>query len=248
LRAKLTFPFSSIIVGNSNAGLQAYGASYKKSVCIYNGIDLTRFDRIEDPSFVMNEIFGEVSSDFFIAGMVAAFEDRKDYKTLIKAAITLVTQNQNIRFILIGDGANFTEIKNKVPEQLKNKIFFLGKRSDVESIVNIFDVGILLTDTKFHGEGISNSIIEYMALSKPVIATRGGGTNEVVICNKNGYLIDPHNEEQLIEKVKMLIMQKERGKDLGSVGLLMAIEKFDLKIMANHYIEIYQKLSKKKEK
>ena len=92
--------------------------------------------------------------------------------------------------------------KVSVPVSLLNKIIFLGKRSNVESIINIFDVGILLTNSKVHGEGISNSIMEYMALGKPVIATRGGGTNEVVIEGENGYLIDPFNEDQLIEKIE----------------------------------------------
>ena len=90
-RAKLTFPFSNVIIGNSNAGLAAYGAPCKKSSCIYNGMHLSRFDFLKDPSFMRKEIFGDKSGEIFIAGMVAAFEDRKDYKTLIKAATTLVS-------------------------------------------------------------------------------------------------------------------------------------------------------------
>jgi glycosyltransferase involved in cell wall biosynthesis len=244
LRARLTFPFSDIVIGNSHAGLEAYKAPVNKSFCIYNGIDFTRFEKLKDPLFVRKEIFGEASAELFIAGMVAAFEDRKDYATLIKAAINLVGQNNSIRFILVGDGANFIKIKNSVPGHLLNKIIFLGKRSDVESIGNLFDVGILLTDTKYHGEGISNSIIEYMALDKPVIATRGGGTAEVVIDGINGFLIDPHNYEQLTEKIKTLFIQKERRCEMGKAGRQMAIEKFDLKTMANHYVETYHRLLK----
>ena len=189
-RAKITFPFSSIVIGNSNAGLAAYNAPVRRSACVYNGMDLNRFEKLKEPALIRKEIFEEESGDIFIAGMVAAFEDRKDYKTLIKAAISLISRNDNIRFILVGDGVNLNEIKTSVPPLILNKIIFLGKRSEVETIVNIFDIGILLTNSKVHGEGISNSIIEYMGLGKPVIATRGGGTNEVVIDNQNGYLID----------------------------------------------------------
>ena len=248
LRAKLTFPFSSLIIGNSNAGLAAYNAPGNKSSCIYNGMDLTRFENLKKPSCIRKEIFGDESNGFFIAGMVAVFESRKDYKALINAAVTLISCNDNIRFILIGDGADFNEIKSRVPVSLLSKIIFLGKRSDIESIVNIFDVGILLTNTKVHGEGISNSIIEYMALGKPVIATRGGGTNEVVIDNQNGFLLDAdNNKDQLIEKIETLMKHKNLVIDLGKKGNQMAHEKFDLKIMTNHYITIYQKLLKEKE-
>lgn len=247
-RAKLTFPFSSIIIGNSNAGLSAYNASRKKSVCIYNGMDLARFENLKDPSLVRKEIFRGASSDFFVAGMVAAFEDRKDYKTLIKAAISLISQNNNMRFILIGDGANFLKIKTSVPALLLDKIYFLGRRLDVESIVNIFDIGILLTDTKFHGEGISNSIIEYMALSKPVIATRCGGTLEAILDSQNGYLIDSHNEKQLIEKVEKFSQDRDLLYEFGKKGNQIVAEKFDIKIMASHYLSVYYNLLNEKEK
>ncbi len=248
LRARLTFPFSKMIIGNSHAGLEAYKAPANKSLCIYNGMDFTRFKTLKEPSQVLDEIFGKVSTGLFIVGMVAAFEDRKDYATLIKAAVTLVAENEIIRFILVGDGANFNEIKNSVPICFSNKIIFLGRRPDVESIGNIFDIGVLLTDTRFHGEGISNSIIEYMALGKPVIATRGGGTTEVVIDGINGFLIDPHNNEQLIEKIETLFTQRERGYEMGKVGHKMAVEKFDATVMSNHYIESYDKLIKERKK
>ena len=81
-----------------------------------------------------------------------------------------------------------------------------------------------------------------MALGKPVIATRGGGTNEVVIDNQNGYLIDADNEDQLIEKIKALMKDKNRMNNLGKKGKQMAHEKFDLRIMTNHYTTVYHKL------
>ena len=246
LRAQITFPFSNTIIGNSKAGLAAYNAPVKKSICIYNGMNLNRFNNLKEPSIVHKEIFGGNSNGSFIAGMVAAFEMRKDYKTLIKAAITLVSSYDNLRFLLVGGGAGLAEIKNSVPLSLLNKIIFLGKRSNVESIINIFDVGILLTNSVEHGEGISNSIIEYMALAKPVVATTGGGTNEVVIDGQNGYLIDPFNEGQLIEKIKILIENRETGLKLGRKGKELITEKFNIKIMADQYTSIYCKLSKEK--
>jgi glycosyltransferase involved in cell wall biosynthesis len=242
LRARLTFPFSNIIIGNSNAGLKAYKAPNYKSVCINNGMDLSRFQNLKDPATVNREILGNSSAGCFIIGMVGSFEERKDYDTLIKAAVSLVTTKENIRFILVGDGYDLKRIREKVPASLSDKIIFLGKRSDVESIVNIFNVGVLLTNTKIHGEGISNSIIEYMALGKPVIATRGGGTDEVVIDTQNGFLIDPGNADQLTEKIKLLVDNPLIINKLGEEGKKMIKERFDLEIMTKNYIKVYNKL------
>jgi glycosyltransferase involved in cell wall biosynthesis len=246
-RGKLTFPFSTIVIGNSEAGILAYGAPAKKSICVYNGMALSRFQNLKDPVLMRKEIYGEDAEDVFIVGMVAAFHDRKDYKTLIRAAIILTPLYSNLRFVLVGNGENLSDVKSIVPDSLLHKIKFLGRRSDVESIINIFDIGVLLTNTKVHGEGISNSIIEYMALCKPVIATRGGGTNEAVIENKNGFLIDDSNENQLAEKIGLLINDRDLMYNLGKTGNDMVLEKFDLKIMTNNYINVYKKIMKKSE-
>jgi glycosyltransferase involved in cell wall biosynthesis len=244
LRAKLTFLFSDKIIGNSNAGLTGYGASPKKSVCIYNGMDFNRFENLNDPGMLRNEIFGNSNNEIFIVGMVAAFEARKDYKTLLEGAFSLLSSNDRLRFVLVGNGSNFLELQNSVPSQYQDKIIFLGRRSDIESIVNLFDIGALLTNSSVHGEGISNSIIEYMALGKPVIATRGGGTNEVVFENENGFLIHPKDSREFVEKVQKLIDDRELKYQFGSRGFKMAREKFDLKKMATDYLSVYQQLFK----
>src|SRR5690242_4695412 len=100
LRAQITFPFSNLIIGNSEAGLKAYKASKKKSICIYNGMDLNRFKNLKDPNQIRQEIFGTSHSNYFIVGMVAAFENRKDYSTLIKAALQLIPEHTQLRFLL----------------------------------------------------------------------------------------------------------------------------------------------------
>ena len=105
-------------------------------------------------------------------------------------------------------------------------------------------LGFCLQTQELHGEGTSNSIIEYMALRKPVIATRGGGTNEVVFDNYNGFLIDAGNSDQLSEKIIELIKNDNR-KELGEKGYQMVHDKFDLKIMTNEYIKFYTSRTRK---
>jgi glycosyltransferase involved in cell wall biosynthesis len=242
LRARITFPFSDVIVGNSNAGLSAYSAPDNKSVCIYNGIDLSRFDNITDRSDTLKDIIGEAPNNLFIIGMVAAFEERKDYKTLIKTALDVASEKENVLFLLVGDGSNMQVMQQSVPAAFSGRIIFLGKRSDVESIISVFDIGILLTNAKVHGEGISNSILEYMALGKPVIATRGGGTNEVIIDGSNGFLIDSGDADQLTEKIYMLMENSLLIKKFGNESRKIIGENFDIDQMIKRYVEIYNKL------
>jgi len=239
-RARLTFPFSNIIIGNSKAGLMGYNAPARKSTCIHNGMDLRRFEKVKEPSLMVKDIFGTNSENIFVAGMVAQFDSgRKDYGTLIEAAKALMASNDTLRFIFVGEGPDFDKIKGRVPDSLLNKIIFSGKRSDVESIVNIFDVGVLLTNTNLHGEGISNSIIEYMALGKPVIATRSGGTNEIVEDQKTGFLISPFGSAELIEKMTILINDSELRSKMGKAGKERIHKCFSIDKMVNKFISVY---------
>lgn len=246
LRARFTFLFSDKIIGNSRAGLAGYGAPLKKSVCIYNGMDFKRFKNLPDEDILRKEIFRNNSNSDFIVGMVAAFEARKDYKTFIESALSFIQSSQSISFVLVGDGTDLVKMKSTVPPEYRDKIIFLGRRNDVEAIVNLFDVGVLLTNSKVHGEGISNSIIEYMALGKPVIATRGGGTNEAIINNENGYLIDPDDSDALVGCIQTLINDKSLRAEFGIKSKELAHRIFDLQIMTENYLKMYHKVAKLK--
>jgi glycosyltransferase involved in cell wall biosynthesis len=81
-----------------------------------------------------------------------------------------------------------------------------------------------------------------MALGKPVIATRGGGTDEVVFDNKNGFLVDSGNTEQVRGKIELLIGDRSLINRLGKEGRKMVEERFDLEIMTKKYVEVYKKL------
>lgn len=247
-RIKLLSPVSKAFIANSQAGLKAYNPPAHKSVCIYNGIDLNRFNGLKSAEQTEKEITGSNDPSRFIVAMVAAFEIRKDYDTLLKAAISMCQEDQNIVFLLIGTGENLERIKAATPSKLLSKqIFFPGIRNDIESILQIINAGLLITNSENHGEGISNAIIEYMASGKPVIATRGGGTNELVKNEVNGFLIDPHNSEQIIEKIETLKSDPALAARMGEEGRQWIKENFEITRMTDEYISLYKKLQKKKE-
>ena len=246
VRGKMTYPFSSLIISNSKAGIKSYRAPESKSLCIYNGMDFNRFKNLKDPAMLKAEIFNETTPDLFVVGMVANFDARKDHKTLVKSAIKLLQKNQQLRFVLVGAGS-MLDVMQTVPAELKNKICFLGKRSDVESIVQLFDIGVMLTNSDVHGEGISNSIIEYMALQKPVIATRGGGTDELITDNENGFLIDTGAEDQLTEKIELLLSNHELAKKIAKKGFELVFKEFNINVMAAKYLDVYNKMIVRKE-
>jgi glycosyltransferase involved in cell wall biosynthesis len=246
-RVKLTAPFTDVYISNSKAGIGSYHTPAHKSVCIYNGIDFTRFENLRSLNEVRDEILDGKPDNAFIVAMVASFDERKDFETLIRAAIKLCTANPSYVFLLMGSGPLLEVLRATVPGKLKEgrQIIFTGKRHDIESVLQVIDVGVLMTNPANHGEGVSNSIIEYMASAKPVIATRGGGTDEVVIDQYNGFLIEPKSESALIEKIEMLFNNRKLGVTLGENGRKYVLENFELGKKSAEYIVLYRNLISK---
>ncbi len=239
LRRKLTFPFSDAIISNSAAGITAYRAPSKRSHVMYNGFDFNRIKSITPPEILREQLGIHTPR---VVGMVGKFQTRKDYQTYLKAALRVVTERTDVTFLAVGDGEMLAECQQMVQEHDHDRIIFTGRRQDVESVVNLFDIGVLTTNHRVHGEGISNALMEYMVLGKPVIATQGGGTAELVLDGSVGYVIPPANVEALVEKLHLLLDEPDLATRLGRAGSARIHEHFNLDRMTEEYIALYQQL------
>jgi glycosyltransferase involved in cell wall biosynthesis len=237
-RAKLTFPFSDYIVGNSKAGIDAYNAPVEKSYIIHNGFDFSRTENLLDKNSL--RVLLNVDTKFII-GMVATFSEYKDYKTYFKAAQLVLYKRNDVTFLAIGNLTDSALAKSLIEDNQQEHFRLLGKKTGIESYVNMMDVCVLSTFT----EGISNSILEYMALGKPVVATSGGGTNEIIENNKTGILVEPSNSKELAEKVNQLLDDNTLRRDMGNAGKERIKKLFSIEAMLNEYISLYEEINLK---
>jgi len=237
LRARLTFPFSKAIVSNSQAGLKAYMVPKHKGVVIYNGFDFSRLNSIRDSGDVRQEL--GITTEYMV-GMVASFGKQKDYPTYYRAAQQLLTKRHDITFVSIGAETDSKQSVGLVDESIKKYFRFLGKKNTVESYINSMDVCVLATFT----EGISNSLVEYMALGKPVVATIGGGTEELVKSGSTGFLVRPSDPRMLADKIEMLIDDVKLRKQFGIMGRERIENHFSIDRMVNDYLNLYKRIIK----
>lgn len=233
LRSRLTFPFSDVVLANSRAGLKAYRAPARKSAFIHNGFDLERIQQLQDPQILRRELGIPTSR---VVGMVGKFISKKDYPTFIRAGLMLLEKYQDLSFIAVGDGPQLANCRKMIPPAQRDRFIFPGNRQEVESIVNLFDVGVLATFT----EGISNAIMEYMALGKPVVATDGGGTGEIVLDGQTGFLVKASDPAALAAKVGYLLDHPMEAQAMGQAGRERLIGEFNLQAMTQQFIELYQ--------
>jgi glycosyltransferase involved in cell wall biosynthesis len=238
-RSKLTFPFSDVILANSYAGLNSYNVKKSKGVVVYNGFNADRLNLIKSQKEIKEKF--KLESPFII-GMVGALHDRKDYKTFILAAKYILQKRNDVIFLIVGDGPNAEKCKELAGEDLGKGIIFLGNQKDVESIVNVFHIGVLTTNQTIHGEGISNAIMEYMALGKCVIATNGGGNLEIIKNEITGYLINQSAEMELTNAIDFLLNNPQKLKEMGNEGKKRIKEVFSYEQMINGTLNVYLRL------
>ena len=239
--SKITFPFSDILVSNSNEGLISHKTPQSKRECIYNGFNFNRLNNLKSDEEIKKEL--NISTKYTV-GMVGAFAERKDYNTFFEIAFEILQNRDDISFVAVGDGPNFQTMKKKVPTELKDKLILTGNRNDVESIVKIFDIAVLLTTQNIlFGEGISNSIMEYMALKKVVIASDNGGNKEIIVDKITGFLVK-NKKRNIIDIIIDLLDNRSKRIKMGAEGFKVINDKFSIESMIKKHILMYKKILK----
>jgi glycosyltransferase involved in cell wall biosynthesis len=235
VRARLTFPLSDFVVGNSRAGLAVYRAPAGRSACIYNGFDESRVRKVLDSATVRRNLGISTPK---VVGMVANFTQLKDYHTYLLAAQRVLGARDDVTFVSVGGGPSLESSKALVQERFRERVRFLGWQSDVESIVSALDIGALAT----FSEGISNSILEYMGFAKPVVATAGGGTAEIVVDGETGLLVGVRDVGHFAGAMEILLSSPEKAAAMGERGRRRVHEVFSIKAMAERYLEVYRRV------
>ena len=234
---KISFMSADVVVSNSKAGLLAKGAPLNKSIIIYNGFDFARI-----PQSVNYDKRSELGiSTRFIVTMCGRIDGSKDWESYIETARISKQNGLDATFVAVGNGTMLESFIKEIKEKEMDNIIFIGRRSDVEEIIGISDVCILLSNPKIHAEGVSNFIMESMASEKPVIATNGGGTPEIISDGISGYLVN-NNVKDTVTRLNFLLNNKEVLRTMGKRAKEEVLNRFTLGQMTDNYLKLYQTL------
>lgn len=231
--------YSDLVISNSRSGLEAYNVISSKSKVIYNGVNMARFNETYDINKLRKEL--NIKTRHIVI-MVAAFSDRKDYDLFLEVAKALLSFRTDVTFLGIGHGDQWFRIQKRVDNEKITNVHLAGKKKNVEKYIAISDIGLLCT----FSEGISNSIIEYMAMGKPVIVTdTTGGSSEIVIDDHTGYCVD-RSVSDVVSKINFLLDNKELRNALGSNGKKRIEDFFSIGKMGEEHIKLYDRFAKEK--
>ncbi|PVX24754.1 MAG: hypothetical protein CW691_06585 [Candidatus Bathyarchaeum sp.] len=220
---------------------ELYGIDSKKIHVIYNGVDTQRFKPRANRAELRQE-FG-LDTKKKIVLFVGRLYHRKGLETLLQSIPPILEKERNVKFVISGTGFKQKEesLRNLAKElDIEDYVTFLGYVPD-EKLPNLYATSDIFVLPAIY-ENFPFAILEAQSTALPVISTKVGGIPEFLVDNKNGFLIDPGDPQQLTQKVLALLQDTNRAKEMGELGRKLIEEKLDWNLITNQVIDLYHKL------
>ena len=224
------------------------GVADEKIRLICNGVDIERFR--PGPQKQRDSILphGFADPDSIVIGSVGRLEPVKDQLTLVRAFIELCLrrpQDTRLRLVLIGDGSLRQELESLVAQgDIGKRVWLAGSAENVPQLLQAMDVFVLPS----LAEGISNTILEAMACGLPVVATRVGGNEELVVEGETGFLV-PRADPGAMAETLLHYLDDDTLRDRHGAAARRRVEKnFSIHGMVNRYLEVYDELCRQQDK
>ena len=242
LATKLTNPLTDAVEVNSETGGKSVAADLgvpeSKIEVVLPGLDLDAFGSTDQRSQTRNEIGVEDNEHLVL--YVGRLRTVKGVEYGIRAFAKALEQHPNMKLALAGEGDQRKELESLSTElRIENNVKFLGARIDLPNVLSACDSVIMPS----LAEGFPRVAIEAMASSKPIIATRVGGTPEAIIHNQTGILVPSKDIEAMADAIVNVANNSELATRLGDA----ARERTEQHYSASKYVarldEMYSRLA-----
>lgn len=242
IATKLTNPLTDAVEVNSETGGKSVAADLgvpeSKIEVVLPGLDLDAFGRTDQRSQVRTELGVEDSEHLVL--YVGRLRAVKGVEYGIRAFAKAFAQYPRLKLALAGEGDQRSYLESLCEELgIRDRVEFLGPRNDLPNVLSACDSVIMPSLT----EGFPRVAIEAMASSKPVIATRVGGTPEAIIHDKSGILVPAKDIEAMADTIVNIANNSEVATRLGKA----ARERTEQHYSASKYVtrldEMYTRLA-----
>ena len=163
----------------------------------------------------------------------------KDYPMFLRAAQRVSSAIPDVAFLLAGEGELQESLKQFAAQlEITSNAVFLGRAENIAELLSVSDVCVLSSKA----EGFSNSILEYMAAGRPVVATSVGGAREAIVEGETGYTVPSGNDELMAGKIISLLRDPAKARLLGEQGRRVVEEKFSSQALLRNTEALYEAL------
>jgi glycosyltransferase involved in cell wall biosynthesis len=218
------------------------GVNEAKIKVVYNGLDAERLTPRN--GFSREQTLAEfnlpTSETLRFVTIVANMRlPVKDQKTFLYAARRVREYHPNARFVLAGEGELLETYRAFAAQlNLETEAFFIGRCADVAEVLSVSDVCVLSSKA----EGFSNSILEYMAAARPVVATDVGGAREQIVEGETGYLVVAGDAEAMADRIINLLEDTGKARAMGERGRERVLSRFSCDAQLERTHTVYDEL------
>jgi L-malate glycosyltransferase len=213
------------------------GVPEMRAVTVHEGIDLGHVEAAP-PAKLHEELW--LPHHAPLVGNVAALVPHKGQRHLIEAAMLVLPQVPDARFILAGEGELRPALERQIREHhLEKHVLLAGFRPDVLSLHKAFDIFVMSSLT----EGLGTSLLDAMACGKPIVATTAGGIPEVVVDGETGFLVAPRDHEGMARAIVSLLKDEALRRRMGEAGRTRARVHFSAERMVQDTLRVYQRVT-----
>jgi glycosyltransferase involved in cell wall biosynthesis len=211
------------------------GCPLEKMVVIPSGIDTARFQPLPGNA----KLHLGLPVDRRLVGIVTRMRVRKGVEEFVRSIGLAHAQRPEVHGVIIGEVAFDESLQRIVREmRLEEHLTLLGRRSDMPDVYSALDLFVCSS----HDEGMSNAILEAMAMEQPVVATDVGGTGEVVRHGQSGLLVPAKDPAALAAAILEVLEQPARAREMGRCGRQLVEEHFSAKAMVRQMEQLYADL------
>jgi glycosyltransferase involved in cell wall biosynthesis len=234
---------ASVVIANSQATADSFIAAGGQPALvrvIYNGIDVTPFDRVDDEKVrAFRESLG--LNGKFVVGVFGRISSWKGQLVLLEAAAEL----SDLQVLVVGDAlfseGTYKELLQKraaLPD-LQGRVHFLGFQDDVPLLMKAVDV---VAHTSILPEPFGRVIVEAMLAERPVIATKAGGAMEILHDGDTGLLVTPGSVVELQAALLSLQGKPDLRERLVAAAKKSAQERFSVQTMTDGITSVLEGL------
>jgi glycosyltransferase involved in cell wall biosynthesis len=228
----------SVVVGaleNIDAFVTLLGRPRGKMRVIHTGIPLERWQ--PDRGRTETRAALGFTSDEVVVGTTSRLgEERKGVAEFVDMAGMVASSYPRSRFVIVGDGSLRPRLESQAARLgLGNRITFTGWRSDIPELIAAMDVFVM--SSLF--EGGPTSVLEAMAMGKPVVATSVGMVPEVIEHGRTGLVVPPGNAAALADGVIRLLGDDAARCAMGEAARAHALAEFSIERMVDGYLEAF---------
>lgn len=213
---RLVLGLSSRVTTNSHALRDHYfpgGVFANKVTVIHNGIDIDQFRAGKNRSILRAGL--NIQSP--VVGICGFIQERKGIDTFVRSASEVHKKFPNAHFVVIGGGfAPYIRYIEGLGQQLglEHNLHLTGWRRDIPEIFPELDILVIASEQ----EPFGRTVIEGMAVGLPIVSTRCGGPEEIVMHGETGFLVNTGDHAEMASRIVELLDSPELARKMGMAG------------------------------